>query len=85
MSVPATRLLAHVLRGELAEDTNVVRLVAGVAGNPTGTPGYANVTIAGKAYRIPRLASVPEPAAGVVAYVLATDRLMLYIGTVVAS
>jgi hypothetical protein len=83
MTVPATRSLAAVLRRPDGEGARLVTCVAGAA-LPAGAEAnaYVNLVIGGATVKAPRLSHAPAPAPGAVAYALATDNFLLYLGTV---
>ena len=87
MSVPATRLLPAVLRDALTQE-QPLKLVIAIGGAViTGAAGnaYVNVVIGGQTVKVPKLRQATSPPVGGVAYLLQSNDLLLYIGTVTTT
>lgn len=79
--VPLTRTLTTVLRRQQAATAAGVRLLVGEVTAVVAGGTYVDVAVAGDTVRVPHLASY-APTVGDVAYLLASESILLAIGTV---
>ena len=79
MSVPITRTLPYVLRGQINEPRGVSFLIGKVISTPDSK--HVRIEIGGAQITVPKLASYSAPVANEPCYVLTAGEVTIALGT----